>query len=73
MEPDPKLTDKQLQLTMFSLLERYTGPAALPIPPELAEWVETAQLWAEVLDLHLRNNIKESQQTLARLENLRKQ
>ncbi|HEU5076032.1 MAG TPA: hypothetical protein VFU02_17685 [Polyangiaceae bacterium] len=71
MQTDLKLSDESLQLTMLQLLERYTGPNAPPIPPELAGWVSAAVKWAEVLELHLRNNIAEAEQKLARLAALR--
>lgn len=39
------------ELTLCELLERYTGPNALPLPAELRPWVTAALKVAELVDL----------------------
>lgn len=47
-------------LTLRELLLLYTGPDALPIPPELEEWVDAARKVQEIARLERQNRITEA-------------
>jgi len=43
-------------LTLRDLVILFTGPNALPIPPELREWVECAELVTKLVERQERNH-----------------
>ena len=43
-------------VTLKELLVLFTGPNALPIPEELQEWLECAELLAQLVHRRDRNN-----------------